>query len=88
MSLFIFNKISVSIMWRRLAFFPIFIKYRYQLCGEDMISSSEVHDKGDPFHAIQLSVNFWSKVYSKSSFPNEWYHSSPRFPLHCAMRPQ
>ena len=38
-----------------------------------MISSSEVHDKGDPFHANQLLLNFWSKLYSKSLFPNEWY---------------
>ena len=28
-----------------------------------MISSSEVHDKGDPFHATQLLVNFTRKVY-------------------------
>ena len=28
--------------------FPIFLKYSYPLCGEDMIPSSEVHDKGDP----------------------------------------
>ena len=46
-----------------MAFFPIFLKYRYPLCAEDMISLSEVHDKGDPFHATQLLVNFTRKVY-------------------------
>ena len=46
-----------------MAFFPIFLKYRYPLCGEDIISSSEVHDKGDPFQATQLLVNFTRKVY-------------------------
>ena len=44
-----------------------------------MTYSSEVHDNST------LLVNFWSKLYSKSIFPNKWYHSSPRFPLHCAI---
>ena len=68
-----------------MAFFPIFLKYRYPLCGEDIISSSEVHDKGDPFQATQLLVNFTRKVHFHSNVHNEWYHSSPRFPLHCAI---
>ena len=33
----------------------------------------------------KLLVNFWSKLYLKSLFPNEWYHRSPCFPLHCAI---
>ena len=32
-------------------FFP-FTKISVSLCGEDMISSSEVHDKGDPFSKL------------------------------------
>ena len=44
-----FPKISVSsYSVEKICLSFLLLKYRYLLCGEDMISSSEVHDKGDP----------------------------------------
>ena len=48
-----------------MTFFPFTQIPVYPCSGEDMISSSEVHDKGDPV-GRPLSANFWSKLYSKS----------------------